>query len=112
VSFAAQEAVGAISYAEALRLARYCVQNRADEDTLQGYDISAEKLGDAADALHELKALVEKITEAVATDERALTLTDPSARSSEQQYAEEEIFSAAVSIAAGFDTTTPPRRER
>lgn len=49
-----------IPYAEALRLARYCVSNRSDEDRLQGYDISADKLDDAEAALRALAALCER----------------------------------------------------
>lgn len=93
-----QRASGArqrVSYADVLR----CVAN---ELCLWS---PAAKLGMHTDiyALRALAGLLEKITEAVATDERAMTLTDPSARSSEQQYAEEEILSAAASIAFGFD---------
>lgn len=69
-------------------------------------DFDGTKWQYTADALRHLATLVERITEAVATDERAMALTDPAARSSEQQYAEEEILSAAVSLAAGY--SLPP----
>ena len=96
---AAAESSGAVSYREVLLEvadASHTWQCAATHETGRACDCHRPA------ALRALAGLVERITEAVATDERALTLTDPSARASEQQYAEDEINQAAVSIAAGF----------
>jgi hypothetical protein len=94
-----------ISYATAVRsasvdVASWCLSCGHDERT-ERCSVHGPRIA----VLRALAAVVDQIIEAVATDERALTLTDPSARSSEQQYAEEEIISAAVSIAAGYQPT-------
>ena len=93
--------------APTLSFAQLCREEAEDRKSRPTID-THEQVALKAAAFEALAGLLDKISDAVATDERALTLTDPSARASEQQYAEEEILQAAVSIAAGFQ----PGRER